>query len=64
MNALLREPLTLTYYHELSIAETSFKLGGTVKTFKARLFRGRRLLQKRTKKLLPILPHATQSSKC
>jgi RNA polymerase sigma-70 factor (ECF subfamily) len=59
MNPLLREALTMTYRDGLSIAEASSVLGVPQITYKARLFRGRRLLESRAEKLLPIPPQAT-----
>lgn len=47
LNPLLREAVTMTYYQELSTLEASSVLGVPPSTFKARLFRGRRLLQQR-----------------
>jgi RNA polymerase sigma factor (sigma-70 family) len=47
LNPLLREAVAMTYYDELSITEASSALGVTPGTIKARLFRGRRLLQQR-----------------
>ena len=51
MNPLLREALTLTYYHELTIAEASSVLGIPLGTYKARLFRAKRLLEELASKL-------------
>jgi len=51
MNPLLREALTMTYYHELTIAEASSVLGVPLSTYKARVFRARRLLEERASKL-------------
>jgi RNA polymerase sigma-70 factor (ECF subfamily) len=59
MNPLLREALTMTYRDGLSIAEASSALGVPQSTYKARLFRGRRLLESGAENLLPIPPHAT-----
>jgi RNA polymerase sigma-70 factor (ECF subfamily) len=47
LNSLLREAIVTTYHHELSVAEASAVIGVSPGTYKARLFRGRRLLQKR-----------------
>jgi RNA polymerase sigma-70 factor (ECF subfamily) len=45
LNPLLREAVAMTYYDELSLTEASSALGVAPGTIKARLFRGRRLLQ-------------------
>jgi RNA polymerase sigma-70 factor, ECF subfamily len=45
LNPPLREAVSMTYYDELSGAEASAALGIPLSTYKARLFRGRRLLQ-------------------
>jgi RNA polymerase sigma-70 factor (ECF subfamily) len=45
MKPLLREALMMSYYQELSVGEASSCLGVPLSTFKARLSRGRRLLQ-------------------
>ena len=50
MNPLLREAATLAYYNELSIEEASTALGVAAGTYKARLFRARRYLQKKARK--------------
>jgi RNA polymerase sigma-70 factor, ECF subfamily len=47
LNPLLREAVVTTYYAELSVTEASSALGVPRGTYKARLFRGRRLLQER-----------------
>ena len=47
LNPLLREAVVTTYYDELSVSEASSAVGVPPGTYKARLFRGRRLLQKR-----------------
>lgn len=46
LNPLLREAVVMTYYDELSITEASSAIGVPPGTYKTRLFRGRRLLQK------------------
>jgi RNA polymerase sigma-70 factor (ECF subfamily) len=46
LNPLLREAVIMTYYDELSITEASSAIGVPPGTYKARLFRGRRWLQK------------------
>ena len=46
LNPVLREAVTMTYHDELSVTEASSVLGVRPSTYKARLFRGRRLLQK------------------
>jgi len=45
LNPRLREAVSMTYYDELSGTEASVALGISLATYKARLFRGRRLLQ-------------------
>jgi RNA polymerase sigma-70 factor (ECF subfamily) len=47
LNPLLREAVVTTYYDELSVTEASSAIGVSLGTYKARLFRGRRLLQQR-----------------
>ena len=47
LNPLLREAVLTTYYDELSVIEASSAVGVPPGTYKARLFRGRRLLQER-----------------
>jgi len=59
VNPLLCEALTMTYREGLSIAEASSVLGVPQSTYKARLFRGRRLLESGAENLLPIQPQAT-----
>jgi DNA-directed RNA polymerase specialized sigma24 family protein len=50
MNPLLGEAITMAYYDELSSSEASSALAIPVSTYKARLFRGRHLLQKRARR--------------
>lgn len=45
LNPLLRDAVMKTYYDELSLSEASSVVGVPLATYKARLFRGRRLLQ-------------------
>jgi RNA polymerase sigma-70 factor, ECF subfamily len=47
LNPLLREAVVKAYYNELSVTEASSAVGVSLGTYKARLFRGRRLLQER-----------------
>jgi RNA polymerase sigma-70 factor (ECF subfamily) len=48
LSPLLREAVVTTYYAELSVTEASSAVRVPLATYKARLFRGRRLLQQRT----------------
>lgn len=65
MHPLLREALSITYYQELSAGQASSVLGVPLSTFKARLFRGRRLLQKRAEDVTrPIDAAATNPKSC
>ena len=50
MNPLLSTAIKATYYHELSTAEASAALAVPISTFKARLFRGTHLLQKKVRR--------------
>jgi RNA polymerase sigma-70 factor (ECF subfamily) len=50
MNPLLRQAVKAAYYDELSTAEASSALSVPISTFKARLFRGTHLLQKKVRK--------------
>jgi RNA polymerase sigma-70 factor, ECF subfamily len=52
MNPLFREALTMTYYDELSTSKASSTLDIPISTYKARLLRGRYLLQERARKRL------------
>jgi RNA polymerase sigma-70 factor (ECF subfamily) len=47
LKPFLQEALVTMYYDELSVTEASSTLGVSPGTYKARLFRGRRLLQQR-----------------
>jgi len=50
LNPLLRQAVKAAYYDELSTAEASSALAVPISTFKARLFRGTHLLQKKIRK--------------
>jgi RNA polymerase sigma-70 factor, ECF subfamily len=50
MNPLLRQAVKAAYYDELSTAEASSALAVPISTFKARLFRGTHLLQKKVRR--------------
>jgi RNA polymerase sigma-70 factor, ECF subfamily len=50
MNPLLRDAVRMAYYDELSTPEASSALGVSISTYKARLFRGRRVLQERARR--------------
>jgi RNA polymerase sigma-70 factor (ECF subfamily) len=50
MNPLLRQAVKIAYYDELSTSEASSALAIPISTYKARLFRGRRLLQNRVRR--------------
>jgi RNA polymerase sigma-70 factor, ECF subfamily len=50
MNPLLRQAVRATYYDELSTPEASSALSVPISTFKARLFRGTHVLQKKARK--------------
>jgi RNA polymerase sigma-70 factor, ECF subfamily len=52
MNPLFREALTMTYYDELSTSKASSALDIPISTYKARLLRGRYLLQERARRQL------------
>jgi RNA polymerase sigma-70 factor, ECF subfamily len=53
----LRDAVMKTYYDELSLTEASSALGVTPGTIKARLFRGRRLLQQSATSITRINSH-------
>ena len=62
MNPLLREALTMTYYHERSIGEASSALGIPAGTYKARLFRAKRHLKDQAQRsLVATIRRAAQS---
>jgi RNA polymerase sigma-70 factor, ECF subfamily len=50
MNPLLSEAVMMTYYEEMTTHEASAALDIPVPTYKARLFRGRRLLQEKARR--------------
>ena len=54
LNPLLRDAVMKTYYDELSLSEASSSVGVTLATYKARLFRGRRLLQQRSTRITRV----------
>jgi RNA polymerase sigma-70 factor, ECF subfamily len=60
LNPLLREAIVTTYYDELSVIEASSALGVSLGTYKARLFRGRRLLQQRAVSRAGVNSHQTK----
>ena len=47
LDPILHEAVVTTYYDELSVVEASSAVGVSLGTYKARLFRGRRLLRER-----------------
>ncbi len=55
----LREAVVTTYYDDLSVTDASSALGVTPGTIKARLFRGRRLLQQRATSAIRLNSHQT-----
>jgi RNA polymerase sigma-70 factor (ECF subfamily) len=63
LNPLLREAVVRTYYDELSVTEASSALGVPPETYKARLFRGRRLLQQRATAINGSPPRSNQISR-
>jgi RNA polymerase sigma-70 factor (ECF subfamily) len=60
LNPRLREAVSARYYDELSGTEASVALGISLRTYKARLFRGRRLLQKRATPISKLSFHQTK----
>jgi RNA polymerase sigma-70 factor (ECF subfamily) len=62
LNPRLREAVYLTYYDELSGTEASVALGISLTTYKARLFRGRRLLQQSATPTTRANSHQTKES--
>jgi RNA polymerase sigma factor (sigma-70 family) len=62
LNPLLREAVVTTYYGELSITEASSALGISPGTYKARLFRGRRLLHERAISATRVSSHQTKEA--
>jgi Sigma-70, region 4 len=62
LNPLFREAIVTTYYDELSVTEASSALGVPSGTYKARLFRGRRLLQQRAIPITRVNSHQTKEA--
>lgn len=62
LNPHLREAVIATYYDELSVTEASSAVGVSQGTYKARLFRGRRLLQKRAISATRLNSHQTKEA--
>jgi RNA polymerase sigma-70 factor (ECF subfamily) len=62
LNPRLREAVSMTYYDELSGTEASVALGISLTTYKARLFRGRRLLQQRATPMTRVNSHQTKET--
>jgi RNA polymerase sigma-70 factor, ECF subfamily len=62
LNPLLREAVVTTYYDELSVTEGSSAVGVPPGTYKARLFRGRRLLQQRATPRTRVNSHQTKEA--
>ena len=62
LNPLLREAVVTTYYDELSVIEASSAVGVPPGTYKARLFRGRRLLQQRATPITRVNSHHTKEA--
>jgi RNA polymerase sigma-70 factor, ECF subfamily len=62
LNPRLREAVSMTYFDELSGTEASVALGISLTTYKARLFRGRRLLQRRAPPMTRVNSHQTKET--
>ena len=62
LNPRLRDAVVKTYYDELSVTEASSALGVPPATIKARVFRGRRLLQQRATSITRVNSHHTKEA--
>lgn len=62
LNPLLRDAVMKRYYDELSVTEASSAVGVPLATYKARLFRGRRLLQQRAISITKVNSHQTKKA--
>jgi RNA polymerase sigma-70 factor (ECF subfamily) len=62
LNPRLREAVSVTYYDELSGTEASVALGISLTAYKARLFRGRRLLQRHATGMSGVNSHQTKET--
>ena len=62
LNPLLRDAVIKTYYDELSLTEASSAVGVPPTTYKARLFRGRRLLQQHATRITRLTSRQTKET--
>jgi RNA polymerase sigma-70 factor, ECF subfamily len=62
LSPLLRDAVTKTYYDELSLSEATSSVGVPLTTYKARLFRGRRLLQQRATRITRVTSRQTKET--
>ena len=62
LNPRLRDAVMKTYYDELSLTEASSAVGVPPSTYKARLFRGRRLLQQRATRITRLTSRQTKET--